>query len=417
MLNPAPDASVAPRSPAEPAPKPEDRLRARRLSDQLRESEERFRTMADCAPVLLWMAEPDGLCTFFNKTWLEWTGRSMDEESGNGWAEGVHPEDFQACMHTYLDAFIARQPFRMEYRLRRADGVYRWILDQGVPRTAPGGKFAGYIGSCIDITDIREAHQALERVNEELEQRVQERTAALRLSNSELEQFAYIASHDLQAPLRAILGYIQLIQSRYKGRLDADADEFFQFITDGAHRMNELIRDLLTYSRTGRSEIVVSEVDCNKAVEIARDNLQVAITESGASVEHEQLPTVPVDEMQLVQLFQNLIGNAIKFHGEAPPVVRIKAEAKPGEWQFSVTDNGIGISAEHSSRIFQVFQRLHTAEQYPGTGIGLAICKKIVERHGGRIWLESEPGKGSTFHFTLPKEAHVPAVEDAHAAA
>lgn len=380
----------------------ESRHRLQKLLGQLRESESRFRIMADCAPVLLWMAEPDALCTFFNKTWLDFTGRDLDAETGNGWAEGVHPEDFQRCMDIYMNAFVARRAFRMEYRLRRADGEYRWILDQGLPRHAPGGTFAGYIGSCIDITELKESQHALERMNEELEQRVLQRTAELQQSNDELQQFAYVTSHDLQAPLRAIVSYIELLKNRYSGKLDADADDFIGFVADGGKRMQTMINDLLAYSRTGRGEITPEVVESGVALNSALDNLKFELEDSGAEVRHAQLPAVRCDMTQLILLFQNLVANAVKFHSAEVPRVEIGAEQQGAEWLFRIRDNGIGIAPAQFQRVFQIFQRLHTAEQYPGSGMGLAICKKILERHQGRIWVQSEPGKGSTFFFTLP---------------
>jgi len=373
------------------------------LVEQLRESEERFRTMADCSPVLLWLAEPDALCTFFNKVWLDFTGRSMEDELGNGWAEGVHPEDFQRCMLHYMDSFVARQPFRMEYRLRRADGQYRWLLDTGVPRFTPAGAFAGYVGSCIDITEMREATEALRRMNEELERRVQERTAELRHMVSELEQFAYVTSHDLQAPLRAITSYIGLLAKRHSGRLDGEAQEFLGYVAEGASRMRDLISDLLRYSRTGRGELELRAVDGNRVLAGALKNLEAVVQERGAQVDAGPLPTVQGDETQLLQLLQNLLDNATKFarRGHAPEV-RVRAVRDGDAWHFTVRDNGIGIAPEHHDKIFGVFRRLHRQEDFSGTGIGLAICKKVVERHGGRIWVESAPGEGSAFHFTLP---------------
>jgi len=375
------------------------------LVERLRESEARFRTMADCAPVMLWMAETDGLCTFFNKCWLEFTGRPMEREYGNGWAEGVCAEDFEYCMHTYLESFVRRRAFRMEYRLRRADGAYRWLLDTGIPRFSPAGQFAGYIGSCIDITEIREAHQALQRMNEELEQRVAARTAELQRTNEELQQFAYVASHDLQAPLRTITGYISLLQKRYHGRLDNDADEFLDFITEGARHMQALIRDLLAYSRAGRSDCEQKPVDCNALVVDVLHNLHAAIEARSVRLVIDPLPVLPGDRLLLGQLFQNLIDNAIKFGATDNPLVRVNVTRTRNEYAFAITDNGIGIDPAQIGRLFRVFQRLHRADEYSGTGIGLAICKKVVERHGGRIWVESAPGQGSSFQFTLPATA------------
>ena len=237
----------------------------------------------------------------------------------------------------------------------------------------------------------------------ELEQRVQERTTELARSNHDLEQFAYVASHDLQEPLRMVSSYTQLLAKRYRGKLDADADEFIAYAVEGATRMQTLINDLLAYSRVGMRGKPFERAPTADVLGQALADLQVALQEQAALVTHDDLPVVVGDASQLVQLFQNLIGNAIKFRGAAPPRVHVSARDAGREWVFSVRDNGIGFSPQFGERIFVIFQRLHTKAEYPGTGIGLAICKKIVERHGGRIWVESQPGEGATFYFTLPK--------------
>jgi hypothetical protein len=224
----------------------------------------------------------------------------------------------------------------------------------------------------------------------------------LERSNAELEQFAYVASHDLQEPLRTIASYTQLLARRYRDKLDSDANEFMDFIVDAATRMQDLINDLLSYSRVGTRGHEFQPTDLNKVLENALQNLDLRIKDSGATVTFDNLPTLLGDDRQLLQLFQNLIGNALKFRGEVPPKVHVGVIQHPGEYVFSVRDNGIGIDPQYAERIFLVFQRLHARGEYPGTGIGLAICKKIVERHGGRIWVESAPGKGSTFRFTIP---------------
>jgi PAS domain S-box-containing protein len=221
-------------------------------------------------------------------------------------------------------------------------------------------------------------------------------------SNAELQQFAYIASHDLQEPLRMVTSYLQLLSRRYRNQLDASADDFIAYAVDGATRMQALINDLLTYSRVGTRGTSFQPIDCNQVVKQAVNNLKVAIEESQATIAYEALPNIIADGTQLVQLFQNLIGNAVKFRQEKPPHIEIKAEPQTDEWLFSVQDNGIGIEPEYAERIFVIFQRLHNRAEYPGTGIGLAICKKIVEQHGGRIWIGSEPGQGTTFWFTIP---------------
>jgi light-regulated signal transduction histidine kinase (bacteriophytochrome) len=221
-------------------------------------------------------------------------------------------------------------------------------------------------------------------------------------SNEELSLFANVASHDLQEPLRMVASYTQLLARRYKGRLDADADEFIAFAVDGATRMQQLIQDLLMYSRLGASPGLFRDASSESALGKALDNLRAAIGESGAVVTHDPLPMVHADEAQIVQLFQNLIGNAIKYHSAGAPEIHVSASRDgPRYWRFSVTDNGIGIKPEYFERIFGMFQRLHRREEFAGTGIGLAICKKIVERHGGRISVQSEPGLGSTFQFAL----------------
>jgi light-regulated signal transduction histidine kinase (bacteriophytochrome) len=224
----------------------------------------------------------------------------------------------------------------------------------------------------------------------------------LRRSNAELEQFAYIASHDLQEPLRTIAGMVQLLQKRYQGQLDERADEYIGHTVESASRMQALIRDLLAYSRVDRKNQPIAPVSAQDCLQSALKNLRVAIEESHATITADDLPTVHADPTQLTQLFQNLIGNSLKFHSAEPPQVHITATQLPDAWQFAVRDNGIGIEPQYFERIFLVFQRLHTRRQYQGTGIGLALCKKIIERHGGSIWLESKPGQGSIFYFTLP---------------
>ncbi|MBZ5542691.1 MAG: hypothetical protein LAO07_03310 [Acidobacteriia bacterium] len=234
------------------------------------------------------------------------------------------------------------------------------------------------------------------------EEALQEYSAELARSNADLQQFAYVASHDLQEPLRMVASFTQLLAERYRGKLDADADEFIGYAVDGARRMQTLINDLLAYSRVGTRGKEFAPTDCEALLHAVLTNLQNAVEETRAEVTHDSLPTVWADATQLSQVFQNLIGNSLKFHGPAPPRVHISVQSRDGDWRFSVRDNGVGIAPQYSERIFVLFQRLHTAAEYPGTGMGLAIAKKIVERHGGRIWVESEPGKGATFYFTIP---------------
>jgi len=261
-----------------------------------------------------------------------------------------------------------------------------------------------------ETTERKQAEASFRQLNDELEAKVQERTAELKevnasllYSNRELEQFAYVASHDLQEPLRAVNSYAQLLARKYQGNLDAKADKYLGYIMEGATRMQQLINDLLDFSRVGTRGRPLQPTACEAVLSQVLDHLQVAIAENQALVTHNPLPTVMGDETQLVQVFQNLIANAIKFRREQPPQVQISAVQQDNVWVFSVRDNGIGMEAEYFERIFIIFQRLHSRAEYPGTGIGLAACKKIVERHGGRIWVESALGVGSTFYFTIPQ--------------
>jgi len=245
---------------------------------------------------------------------------------------------------------------------------------------------------------VRGAKELLENTNRKLDQQTHE----LLRSNAELEQFAYVASHDLQEPLRMVTGYTQLLFKRYRDRLDGDAQEYFRFIVDGAKRMQGLIQDLLAYSRVGSRGAKFAPTDCAAILQRSLQALAVSIDESGAQVTCDALPTISADEGQLGQLLQNLIANGIKYRNGQAPRIHIGCERRNGDWRFSVTDNGIGIDPQYADKIFVIFQRLHTREEYEGSGIGLAVCKKIVERHGGKIWVESEIGKGSTFYFSMP---------------
>ncbi len=253
------------------------------------------------------------------------------------------------------------------------------------------GELYELLESNVDITLRKQEEERLRRTTEELIR-----------SNRDLEQFAYVSSHDLQEPLRMVVGFMQLLQKKYQGRLDATAEQYIHFATDGAARMQKLIEDLLAYSRVGSKAREPEPADAEELLNKALANLSASILESRAEIERSPLPTIRADGPQMIQLFQNLVGNAIKFRGDRPPVIRIGARREGGFWIFSISDNGIGIAPEFHDKVFMIFQRLHARDKYPGTGIGLAICKKIVDRQGGRIWVESEVGGGSTFYFSIP---------------
>jgi two-component system sensor histidine kinase/response regulator len=245
---------------------------------------------------------------------------------------------------------------------------------------------------------LRQTEEKLQHMNDELSRQAVE----LRRSNEDLQQFAYVASHDLQEPLRTVINYAQLLSRRYQGKLDANADEFIDYVRAGATQMQELITDLLAFSQVQTKGQPFAMTDCEEVLARVLLGLQAQIEETRAVVTHDLLPTVFADATQLGQVLQNLLSNALKFHGKQPPRVHVSAQSDGKQWVFAVRDQGIGLDPQFAERIFVIFQRLHSRSEFPGTGIGLAICKKIIERHGGRIWVKSEPGTGSTFYFTLP---------------
>ena len=295
----------------------------------------------------------------------------------------------------------ARQPFQdFEYGYKGIDGRTLYVSVSGRPMFDEIGTFHGYRGVGKDITQRKQAETELRHAHDELSRKADE----LARSNEELQQFAYVASHDLQEPLRMISSYVQLLERRYGTMFDADAKEFMEFVVDGATRMKRLIEDLLAYSRVGTRGREIRLTECEAVLQRALVNLRAAIDASGATITYDPLPSVIADGSQLVQLFQNLIGNAIKFRSADAPRIHVGALEQDDAWVVSIQDNGLGISAQHFERIFAMFQRLHGKDEYPGTGIGLAICKKIVDRHGGRIWVASQPGRGCTFSFTLPNQ-------------
>ena len=369
-------------------------ITARRHAEQaLRDSEERFRQTFQLAASGI-CEVVDGRFVRVNRSLCEILGYSEDHLLGMTVKEVSHPED-----RDVTDADRARihsgeiDSARFEKRYVRADGVVVWCeVAIALVRSVDGHPLYE-IAVFDDVTERKENEVALREAHEELKR-----------SNAELEQFAYVASHDLQEPLRMVSSYTQLLLRRYGDRLDGDAREFTAYIVDGAARMKQLIEDLLAYSRVGTKGKEFKPVPVESALRRAIVNLRAAIDESGAAVTYDALPVVEADDTQLAQLFQNLIGNALKFRSASVPRIHVSCIQKPTEHEIVVADNGIGIEAQYFERIFMVFQRLHNKGEYPGTGIGLAICKKVVERHGGHIWVESKPDEGSAFHFTLPKE-------------
>jgi PAS domain S-box-containing protein len=365
----------------------------RDAEERVRESEARFRQTFELAASGICHVI-DGRFVRVNRSLCEILGYSEKELLGMTVKQVSHPED-----RDLSDAGRARlrkgeiDTVRLEKRYLRKDGRLVWCKIAIALARDVFGVPQYEIAIFDDITDRRNAEAALREAHEELKR-----------SNAELEQFAYVASHDLQEPLRMVASYTQLLSRRYDARLDGDAREFMAYVVDGASRMKQLIEDLLAYSRVGTKGGEFRPVAADAALRRALFNLRAGIEEAGAAVTYDALPTLPADEVQLGQLFQNLIGNALKFRSNSVPRIHVAVKEKDAEFEFEVRDNGIGIEPQYYQRIFMVFQRLHNKGEYPGTGIGLAICKKVVERHGGRIWVESRQGEGSSFFFTLPKQ-------------
>jgi len=360
---------------------------------ELRQSEERFRSLTGLSSDWYWEQDDEFRLTFMSSRFAERTGIDPTPYIGRKrWDQpALNLTESDWARHKAL--LERHEPF-FDFELEREgpDGNSIWLSVTGEP-VFEDGTFRGYRGVGTDITERKRAQSVLRAAYDELAR-----------SNAELQQFAYVASHDLQEPLRMIGSYTQLLERRYGDKLDSDAREFMAFIVEGATRMKQLIEDLLAYSRVGTRGKELRPVQAQSALDRALVNLRASVESSGAQITHDALPEVSGDDTQLTQLFQNLIGNAIKFRKQDEPLrVHVGVQDAGEDWRFTVSDNGIGIEPQYFERIFMVFQRLHTRDEYPGTGIGLAICKKVVDRHRGRIWVESAHGEGSTFIFTLPK--------------
>jgi PAS domain S-box-containing protein len=358
--------------------------------EAMRKSEERWRSLVSVLPEYISLIDQEGKFLFLNH-----------------YAEGFPEKDVIGCsVYQYLST-QSKEIFKKEISECQNTGKIRTFEHTAMGDYGSMREYEDYVVPIFeknkvtstlvvsrDITERKKAEKALLKTSEDLAR-----------SNADLVQFAYVASHDLQEPLRNITRFVQLLEKRYKGKLDQDADEFIDFIVEGTKRMQQLINDLLTYSRVNTKGEPLAPMKLEDALQRAMQNLSYVREDSGGTVTYDEMPTIVADKLQMTQLFQNLIGNALKFHGKEAPKVEISAVRKDNNWIVSVRDNGIGIDPKYKDRIFELFQRLHTREDYPGTGIGLTIAKKIVQRHGGKIWVDSEPGKGTTFCFTIPAMA------------
>ena len=367
----------------------------KRAEEALRESERRLARSQEIAHLGSWELDPV-------KNELVWSDEVyrifglQPQEFGatyEAFLERVHPDDRSVVDAAYSGSIReGKDSYEIEHRVVRKDtGEVRWVHEKCQHFRDESGRIVRSVGMVHDITERKRAEEQLKKAADELKR-----------SNVALRQFAYAASHDLREPLRNMASFVKLLERRYKNKIDEKADQYIDYIVDSSRRMQALIEDLLDYSRLETKGKLLESVNCNELIDKTITDLHASINESKAEVTHDPLPNVTADPLQLSRLFQNLISNAIKYRGTGTPRIHISASRGKDEWVFSVRDNGIGIDPEYFEKIFVIFQRLHSREEYPGTGIGLAICKKIVELHGGRIWVDSGPGKGSTFYFTIP---------------
>jgi PAS domain S-box-containing protein len=353
------------------------------IGKALKESEAHYRAIVEAFDGLIYICSQDYRIKFMNRQFIERTGY---DATGELCYKALHDLD-SICPWCVNERVFKGETVRWEVQSPK-DNHWYYIVNTPIYHTDGTISKQAMI---LDITEIKKTEEELKRLSEELAR-----------SNAALKDFAYIASHDLKKPLQTIESFSKLLARRYKGKLDAKADEFISYIVEGVQRLQMLIKDLLEYSQIETKAKNIKPTDFSFIVEEAMSNMKTAIDESNAVVTYNKMPTIMSDPQQMISLFQNLIDNAINFRSNKAPRVRISAERKGDEWVFAIRDNGIGIDPKDFEKIFVMFQRLHGSTDYPGTGIGLLICKKIVERHGGRIWLESETAKGSTFYFTIP---------------
>ncbi len=379
---------------------------------KVKESEEQFKIFANNIQNLAWMAKPEGEIYWYNQQWYDYTGSNLEEMQGWGWERAHHPDHVERVVKFVKKAWKIGETWELTFPLKGADGQYRWFLTRADAVKDATGKVIRWIGTNTNIDEQKKAEDALKELNATLERRIDERTRELTAankelsrSNVELEDFAYVASHDLQEPLRKISAFAGLLESDYKKELPADAQVYITGLKTSSTRMRTLINDLLTYSRVTTKVQPFKQVDLNSTVKEVFEDLQTRINETSATIKADKLCTIEGDPLQIRLLLQNLISNALKYKQEGvTPVIWIKSIDTDEYCTISIADNGIGFNEQYIDKIFTIFQRLHGRTAYEGTGVGLAICKKIIDRHGGTITAKSKEGEGSTFIVTLPKK-------------
>jgi len=383
----------------------------RQVTVNLQASEQRYRTLADSMPQIVWTANPDGWLDYYNQQWFDYTGMNLEQSQGWGWQPVLHPDDIERCLKRWSRAVKTGENYEVEYRFKRhSDGQYRWHLGRATPARDGQGRIVKWYGTCTDIEEHKRTEQALQekqreirQLNAELEQRVVERTAELAAVNKELESFSYSVSHDLRSPLRSIDGFSQALLEDYNDKLDAQAQNYLHRVRAASQRMAQLIDDMLNLSRVSRGEMRREEIDLSRMARDITEQLQRAQPERIVEVKIEDGIKARGDDRLLRIALENLLGNAWKFTSKQPSSrIEFGVQAgDAGEDVFFVRDNGAGFDMAYADKLFGAFQRLHSIDEFEGTGVGLATVQRIIRRHGGRIWAESQPGRGATFYFTL----------------
>jgi PAS domain S-box-containing protein len=378
-----------------------DRLEA---ENKVRAGEERYKSYIDMTTQLGWTTNDQGEIVEENPFWSKYTGRGYEEIKGFGWLEDIHPDDRDHTEQIWRKALAERGLYETEYRVRRYDGVYRDYLARGIPLLDENGSVREWVGTCIDITERKQAEDLILRLNEELEQRVIERTCQLDAANKELEAFAYSVSHDLRAPLRAVDGYVRILLEDFGQSLDAEGKRVCSVISESARNMGKLIDDLLAFSRIGRATMQSSLVDMEDLANSIFHELTTPEDRERIDFNVGHLPRTLGDPYLLRQVWINLLGNAVKFSSKKKrAAIEVRAEQQGDEVVYSIRDNGAGFDMQYADKLFGVFQRLHGTREFEGTGVGLAIVQRIILRHGGRVWAEGETDKGAIFYFSMKK--------------